>query len=190
MPLSGMVRSRDQSSYSTPENLVRDSAGMFVIRLTGRASVLLAAILTVASCTGITARVINPVSGVEITIQSTPGSAAGGNIQLAPASTADRPTVSPASIVAKCGQKFACIDQLRPTEITLAHVTEATDQLRDRLAWLVRWDVSANHCPPATGPGPVLPGQPTPPRYVPTSCTWWMVVDAKSGVWFGSWAVG
>src|SRR5580693_4997355 len=112
-----------------------------VIRLVVAIGVL-ASTLALSACTGITSKAFIPasVSGVKITVQSTPGSAAGGNIQLAPASKADRPAVSPASIIAKCKQPKACFGQSRPTDMTLAHVTNTLSQLRDRLAWLVTWE--------------------------------------------------
>jgi hypothetical protein len=79
-----------------------------------------------------------------------------------------------------------------PTDITLARITGTDPGLQNLLAWAVEWDLagSSGECMPAVGPGPPLPGQPTPERYVPTSCTWWQVVDAKSGATYGAWSVG
>jgi hypothetical protein len=158
-------------------------------RIEGTRRVLLvmvfAAAIALVGCTGTgtTTKVVSPVSGVVVSTQSAAGSTADGSLSLAPASAADRRIVSPATIIASCRVKFGCPVQLPPTEITLARVSEVTDNLRDRLAWVVRWDVPTADCPPDTGP-------PNEPHYAPTSCRWWMVVDAKSGTRFGSWAVG
>jgi hypothetical protein len=90
-----------------------------------------------------------------------------------------------ASIIAKCKQPKACFGQSRPTEMTLAHVTNTLFQLQNRLAWLVTWEFpgTSDNCLPIMGPARP-PGQPYP---VFATCSWQVLVDTKSGDWFGFW---
>jgi hypothetical protein len=132
---------------------------------------------------------ISLIPGVKVGIQSTMGSTADGNLKLAPASVADRPKVTPASIIAMC-KTLGCTTLGTPSDITLARVSGTLPGLQNLLAWVVEWDVPGDKCPPPLGGPMPRPGQPTPARYVATSCTWWQVVDANSGATYGAWSVG